>query len=73
MKYSFELIKKLINKKKILFHNMEIYDVKRFILFINSTFILFLFIWSCILCIVSTRLVSWLFNFQIKKIIKFFY
>jgi hypothetical protein len=48
-------IRKYINKKRYLFYKMNSYDIKKFLLFTNSMFILFLILWTCIICVVNAR------------------
>ena len=61
MKISFEFYRQIENlkiyiyNKNFLFKNMKLYDIKQFIIFINSTFILFLLFWTCIICFVHAR------------------
>ena len=55
LKREIKKFQKYILYKRILFYNMSFYDIKKFLIFTNSMFILFLILWTCIICAVNAR------------------
>ena len=55
LKREIKKFQKYILYKRILFYNMSFYDIKKFLIFTKSMFILFLILWTCIICAVNAR------------------